>query len=125
MSQAEIQALKIRDRAVSVVLAMGTITAPANRIHASHLKSPGGEQYLTAPDLHTFSDQRLRIAYDTGSPHAIDIYKISEPEIRVLGAIWNPEGDCVVVLHRCGSWEDYLQRLARGLAEADKINCPV
>jgi hypothetical protein len=106
MSQAEISALKIRDLAVSVVMAHGAEAKGADRLH---LKLPA------APDLHTYSDQRLRIAYDTGMPHAIDIYKIGDREVRTFGAIWNPEGDCVVVLHRCGSWEQYLQRLAKGI----------
>jgi hypothetical protein len=78
-------------RAVSVVLAHGTITAP---------------------DLHSYSDQRLRIEFCTGSPHAIDIFKIGDREQRVLGVIWS-DLDCVVVLHRCGSWEQYLQRPAK------------
>jgi hypothetical protein len=91
MSQAEIQALKIRDRAVRVVLAHGTITAP---------------------NLNTYSDARLRIAYCTGKPNAIDIYKIGDREQRVFGVIWS-DLDCVTVLHRAGSWEQYLQRLVK------------
>ena len=67
----------------------------------------------TSPDLHGYADARLRIVYCTGSPHALDIWKISETEVRVFGLIWT-DADAVVVIHRGGSWEQYLRRVAVG-----------
>jgi hypothetical protein len=32
----------------------------------------------------------------------------------VLSVVWNDGGDAVVVIHRGGSWEKNLQRLAAG-----------
>jgi hypothetical protein len=90
MSQAEQAALKIRDQAIGVVM-------------ANNARQSG--------ELHTYADARLRIEYCSGMPHALDIWKVSETEVRVFGMIWNPTGDCVVVLHRGGSWEKYLVRL--------------
>ena len=44
--------------------------------------------------------------------YTLDVWKISETETKVLSVIWKDGGDAVVVIHRTGSWEDSLKRLA-------------
>jgi hypothetical protein len=54
MSQAEKQALALRDLAVSVVMAEGTVTAS---------------------DLYSYHDARIRIEYGSGKPRTLDLFK--------------------------------------------------
>ena len=44
--------------------------------------------------------------------YTLDVWKISETETKVLSVIWNDGGDAVVLIHRGGSWEINLTRLA-------------
>ena len=49
-------------------------------------------------------------------PQALDMFKrgeIGSHDAKVLPVIWNDGGDDVVVLHRGGSCEDSLKRLAK------------
>jgi len=99
MSLAEKQALALRDLAVIVAKAKGVIIST---------NQPG--------DLYAYHDARIRIEYNNGNngkPQALDVYRHGELELKVLSVIWNDGGDAVVVLHRGGSWEDSLRRLAR------------
>ena len=96
MSMAEKQALALRDLAVIVAKAKGVIIAP---------------------DLYTYQDPRIRIEYNNGKPQALDLFKLGEKgslDPKVLSVIWRDGGDAVIVLHRTGSWEDWLRRLAKG-----------
>jgi hypothetical protein len=113
MSLAEKQALALRDLAVSVVMAKGTITAS---------------------DLYSFHDERIRIEYGSGKPRtltgatedkqmsvpaSLDVFKrgdIGSRDAKVLSVIWNDgdDGDAVIVLHHGGSWEVSLKRVAAG-----------
>jgi hypothetical protein len=90
MSQAQKQALALRDLAVQVATAKG----------------------VKGRDLFSYADPRLGINYYTASPYTIDVWKISETETKVLSVIWKDGGDAVVVIHRGGSWEINLKRLA-------------
>jgi hypothetical protein len=100
MSLAEKQALALRDLAVIVAKAKGTIIAP---------------------DLYTYQDARIRIEYCSGNmqngrPASLELFRLGEMGSRdpkVLSVIWNDGGDAVVVLHRGRSWEDSLRRLAK------------
>jgi hypothetical protein len=95
MSQAEKQALALRDIALRVVMAKGVVTAS---------------------DLYSYHDARIRIEYCSGKPQALDVFKrgdVGSRDAKVLGVIWNDGGDAVVVLHRGGSWETSLKRLAK------------
>jgi hypothetical protein len=69
---------------------------------------------ITAPDQHVFEDARLRIVYSSTAPQALDVFRRGDLVLKVLSVIWNDGGDAVVVLHRSGSWEDYLKRVAKG-----------
>jgi hypothetical protein len=96
MSLAEKQALALRDLAVIVAKAKGVIIAP---------------------DLYTYHDARIRIEYNNGKPQALDLFKLGEMgslDPKVLSVIWRDGGDAVIVLHRTGSWKDWLRRLAKG-----------
>jgi hypothetical protein len=94
MSQVEKQALGLLDLAVIVAKAKGVITPP--------------------PYQHVFEDARLRIVYSSTAPQALDVFRRGDLDLKVLSVIWNDGGDAVVVLHRSGSWEDYLKRVAKG-----------
>ena len=96
MSQAEKQALALRDLAVTIAKAKGVLIS-------------------NAPELYSFRDMRLRIEYSNGRPQALDVYRHGELELKVLSVIWNDGGDAVIVLHRGGSWEDSLRRLAKAV----------
>jgi hypothetical protein len=99
MSQAEKQALALRDLAVIVAKAKGATTTQT-----------------TAPDQpsqYVFEDARLRIVYNSTAPQALDVYRRGDLDLKVLSVIWNDGGDAVVVLHRTGSWEDNLRRVAK------------
>jgi hypothetical protein len=93
MSQAEKQPLVLSDLAVIVAKEKGVITAP---------------------DQHVFDDGRLRIVYSSMAPQVLDVFRRGDLDLKVLSVIWNDGGDAVVVLHRSGSWEDYLKRVAKG-----------
>jgi hypothetical protein len=99
MSLAEKQALALRDLAVIVAKAKGVIIAP---------------------NLYAYHDARIRIEYKNGKPQALDLFKLGDMASRdpkVLSVIWNDDDrddDFVVLLHRGGSWEDSLRRLAKG-----------
>jgi hypothetical protein len=113
MKMAEKQALALRDLAVNVVMAKGTITAS---------------------DLYSFHDERIRIEYGSGKPRtltgatedkqmsvpaSLDVFKrgdIGSRDAKVLSVIWNDgdDGDAVIVLHHGGSWEVSLKRVAAG-----------
>jgi hypothetical protein len=93
MSQAEKQALVLRDLAMIVAKAKGVVTAPTQ---------------------HVFEDARLRIVYSSTAPQALDVLRRGDLDLKVLSVIWDDGGDAVVVLHRSGSWEDWLMRLAKG-----------
>ena len=97
MSQAEKQALQLRDLAVIVAKAKGE---------------------LTGPDLYSYQDARIRIEYCSGKPHVLDVFKRGDSNLKVLSVVWNAGGDAVVVLHHGGSWEDSLKRVARGVSLA-------
>ena len=90
MSQAEKQALALRDLAVQVATGKG----------------------VKGMDLFSYADARLGINYYTAPPYTLDVWKISETETKVLSVIWNDGGDAVVLIHREGSWEINLTRLA-------------
>jgi hypothetical protein len=99
MSQAEKQALALRDLAVIVAKAKGATTTQ-----------------VTAPDQpgqYVFEDARLRIVYSTTAPQTLDVFKRGDLDLKLLSVIWIDDGDAVVVLHRTGSWEDSLRRLAK------------
>ena len=104
MKMAEKQALALRDLAVQVVMAKGTVTAS---------------------DLYSFHNDRIRIEYGSGKPHTLDLFKrgdIGSRDTKVLSVIWNDgdDGDAVVVLHRGGSWENSLKRLAKNVAMPER-----
>jgi hypothetical protein len=92
MSLAEKQALALRDLAVIVAKAKGVIVPP---------------------DLFSYRDTRICIEYSSGKPQALDVFRRGDLDLKVLSVIWNDDGDAVVVLHRTGSWEDSLRRLAK------------
>jgi hypothetical protein len=94
MSLAEKQALALRDLAVTVAKAKGVITAP---------------------DVHSYADSRIRIEYDASNPHVLDVFKHSDSNLKVLSVVWHDgDGiDPVIVLHRGGSWEHSLRRVAK------------
>jgi hypothetical protein len=73
-----------------------------------------GEGASTAPDQHMFEDARLRIVYSSTAPQAHDVFRRGDLDLKVLSVIWNSGGDAVVVLHRSGSWEDWLKTVAKG-----------
>jgi hypothetical protein len=96
LSLADKQALALRDLAVNVVMVKGAITAS---------------------DLHSYHDARIRIEYCRGKPHTLDLFKrgvVGSRDAKVLSVIWNDGGDAVVVLHRGGSWENSLKGVAKG-----------
>jgi hypothetical protein len=101
MSLAEKQALALRDLAVIVAKTNGATTTQA--------AEPG------QPTQYVFEDDRLRIVYDsTTTPQTLDVFRRGDLDLKVLSVIWNDgDGDAVVVLHRTGSWEDSLRRLAK------------
>jgi hypothetical protein len=112
MKMAEKQALALRDLAVQVVMAKGIITAS---------------------DSYSYHDARIRIEYGSGKPHtltgatddkqmsvpaSLDVFKrgdIGSRDAKVLSVVWNDDGDAVIVLHRGGSWEVSLRRVAKAL----------
>jgi hypothetical protein len=96
MSQADKQALALRDLAVTIAKAKGVLISEAN-----------------AQDLYSYHDTRLRIEYTNGRPQALDVYRHGELELKVLSVIWNDGGGEIVLLHRGGPWEDSLRRLAK------------
>jgi hypothetical protein len=106
MSLADKQALALRDLAVMVAKAKGVIIS-TNR--------PG--------DLYTYQDTRIRIEYCSGNmpngrPASLELFKLGDTASRdpkVLSVIWQDGSDAVVVLHRTGSWEDSLRRLAKAV----------
>jgi hypothetical protein len=91
MSLAETQALALRDLAVTVAKAEGV---------------------MSSPDVHSYQDARLRIIYGSKTPQALEVFSHGELDLKVLSVIWNV-GDAAVLLHRTGSWEDSLRRLAQ------------
>jgi hypothetical protein len=97
MSLAEKQALALRDLAVTVAKAKGVTTS------------------LDRPGQHVYEDARLRIVYSSTAPQALDVFRRGDLDLKVLSVIWSGgDGDgSVVVIHRTGSWEDQLKRLAR------------
>src|ERR1700677_148710 len=98
MSLAEKQALVLRNLAVNVAKAKGV---------------------LTAPNLYTYQDDaRLLIEYRGGKPHGLDVFKYGDYNVKVLSVIWNDGGDEIVLIHRTGSWEDSLKRLAKAVIGA-------
>jgi hypothetical protein len=92
MSLAEKQALALRDLAVIVAKAKGVISGP---------------------DQYTYQDARLRIVYSSTTPQALDVCRRGDLDLKLLSVIWQDGGDAVVVLHRTGSWEDSLRRVAK------------
>ena len=99
MSQADRQALALRDLAVMVAKAKGVLISEAN-----------------AQVLFSYHDARLRIEYINGRPQVLDVYRHGELELKVLSVIWDDDGsDAMIVLHRGGSWEDSLRRLAKAV----------
>ena len=110
MSMTENQTLELRDLAVTVAKTKGVIIAP---------------------NLYTYQDPRIRIEYSSGKPHtltgetdnmqngrpaSLELFKLGDAasrDAKVLSVIWNDDDDAVVVLHRTGSWEDSLRRLAK------------
>jgi hypothetical protein len=95
MSQADKQTLALRDLAVMVAKARGVLISEAN-----------------AQDLYSYHDASLRIEYTNGRPQMLDVYRFGELELKVLSVIWDDDG-AMIVLHRGGSWEDNLRRLAK------------
>ena len=93
MSMADREALSLRDLAVAVAKAKGV-------------------RISNTPELYSYRDTRLRLEYSNGRPQALDVYRHGELELKVLSVIWIDGGDAVIVLHRGGSWEDSLRRLA-------------
>jgi hypothetical protein len=61
-----------------------------------------------------FEDARLRIVYNSTTPQALDVVRRGDLDLKVMSVIWNDGGDAVVLLHRTGSWEVSLKRLAKG-----------
>ena len=94
MSLAEKQALALRDLAVKIAREKGVLIS-------------------NTPELFSYRDTRLRIEYSNGRPQVLDVYRHGELELKVLSVIWIDSGDAVIVLHRTGSWEDSLRRLAK------------
>ena len=94
MSMADREALALRDLAVAVAKAKGVLIS-------EHARS-----------LYSYRDTRLRIEYINGRPQVLDVYRHGELELKVLTVIWIDGGDAMIVLHRGGSWEDSLRRLA-------------
>jgi hypothetical protein len=92
MSLAEKQALALRDLAVIVAKAKGVISGP---------------------DVYSYADSRIRIEYDVSGPHVLDVFKHSDSNLNVLSVVWKDGSDAVVVLHRTGSWEESLRRVAK------------
>jgi hypothetical protein len=102
MSLAEKQALALRDLAVNVVMAKGTVTAS---------------------DLYSFHDARIRIEYGSGKPRTLDLFKrgvVGSRDAKVLSVVWNDggDGDAVIVLHHGGSWENSVKRVAKTVTAA-------
>ena len=93
MSMADREALSLRDLAVAVAKAKGV-------------------RISNTPELYSYRDTRLRLEYSNGRPQALDVYRHGELELKVLSVIWIDGGDAVIVLHRGGSWENSLRRLA-------------
>jgi hypothetical protein len=93
MSMADREALSLRDLAVAVAKAKGV-------------------RISNTPEPYSYRDTRLRLEYSNGRPQALDVYRHGELELKVLSVIWIDGGDAVIVLHRGGSWEDSLRRLA-------------
>jgi hypothetical protein len=98
MSQADKQALALRDLAVMVAKTKGVLRSEADALV-----------------LFSYHDARLRIEYINGSPQVLDVYRHGELELKVLSVIWDDGGDAMIVLHRGGSWEDSLRRLAKAV----------
>jgi hypothetical protein len=97
MSPAEKQALALRDLAVIVAKAKDAITPTEG----------------AAPDQSIYQDARLRIVYRSTTPQALEVFRRGDLDLKVLSVIWNGE-EAVVVVHRTGSWETSLRRLAKG-----------
>jgi hypothetical protein len=74
-----------------------------------------GEGVVSSPDVHSYQDARLRIV-GSKTPQALDVLSRGELDLKVLSVIWN-DGDAVVLLHRTGSWEDWL----RGWRRVDRV----
>ena len=99
MSLADKQALALRDLAVTIAKTKGVLISEAN-----------------AQVLFSYHDARLRIEYINGRPQVLDVYRHGELELKVLSVIWDDDGgDAMIVLHRGGSWEDSLRRLAKAI----------
>ena len=98
MSGADKQALALRDLAVAVAKAKGVLISEAN-----------------GQNLYSYHDARLRIEYINGRPQVLDVYRHGASwNWKVLSVIWDDDGgDAMIVLHRTGSWEDSLRRLAK------------
>jgi len=67
--------------------------------------------------LYDYTDVLFKIAYraaTSAAPHAIEILKRSFVERQLLNVVWrdDDDGDAMVVLHRVGSWQDSLRRVA-------------
>jgi hypothetical protein len=105
------EALVLRDLAIAIVKARGTN-------QSSQANQPGQAACIV------FEDERFKISYcecepSQNLPHALDIWKRSTSaiteqmtDVKVLGVIWNDDGNFVVVIHRPGAWEQGLRRLA-------------
>jgi hypothetical protein len=48
------------------------------------------------------------------APQALDVFRRGELELKVFSVIWNDGGDEIVMIHRTGSCEISLKRLAKG-----------
>jgi hypothetical protein len=95
MSLADGEALALRDLGVTIAKTKGVLISEAN-----------------AQNLYSYHDARLRIEYVNGRPQVLDVYRHGELELKVLSVIWDDDG-AMIVLHRGGSWEDSLRRLAK------------
>jgi hypothetical protein len=60
----------------------------------------------------------LLIEYRGGKPHGLDVFKYGDYAAKVLSVIWTDGGDEIVMIHRTGSWEDSLKRLAKAVIGA-------
>jgi hypothetical protein len=74
---------------------------------------------IVGPDLYIYQDMRIRVEYRTVKPHALDVFRRGDLELKVPSVVWNESnGDgsnTVVILHRGGIWEDSLRRLAKAV----------
>jgi hypothetical protein len=94
MSQAAKHAQRIRDQALAALTTRGARIAPGQ---------------------HRYTDHRLEISYQAATaaaPHTLEIAKHGEGKVRVFNLVWADAGEAVVLVHRPGSWETSLRRLA-------------